>query len=132
MAMQLVKYPTPGAKLNFLQLVKIAYDAVNCTYMDQEFIRQTKGNYANIWSEGYECLFIKTRIRPVILARSILFHYLMDEEGGCKAIGKRFDVDHTTVLHGRSFINDVLSWKFDTQEKQAYQYFQRQVREQSN
>lgn len=123
LAFQLVKYPKFGQKLSFLQLVKVAYEAVDSTYMMQEFIRQTKDSYAAVWCEGYECLFRRTRIRPVILARSILFHYLMKTRGGCKSIAKRFDIDHTSVLHGRNFINDVIGWKFDAPEKDAYYAF---------
>jgi chromosomal replication initiation ATPase DnaA len=55
---------------------------------------------------------------------------MMTEHGGSKAIGKLLGgKDHTTVLHGRDTINDIISLKYDTIEKDAYRLFRQYLNE---
>jgi chromosomal replication initiation ATPase DnaA len=119
-----VKYPHPGQRPSFEQVVQAAYRAVDETIMLEPCIRQVRAAYDRIWTDGPGCIIARVKIRPVVFARQLVAHYMMTEHGGSKAIGKLLGgKDHTTVLHGRDTINDIISLKYDTIEKDAYRLF---------
>jgi hypothetical protein len=76
-----------------------------------------------ILAKGVESLKVKTRFRPVVTGRYLMYNYLTAIGYKAPVIAQIYNVDRTTVLHGNTQVAEMLTSKFDNDIKQAYIIF---------
>jgi len=80
-------------------------------------------------SLGVESIKMKTRFRPIVTGRYLMFNYLKSIGYSAQRIADIYNVDRTSVLHGCSAINSMLKSKFDNDMKDAYIEFSKLINE---
>ena len=108
-----------------------AFEAVMATYIDYmaqyRYSASHKSYIDNMLAAGDESLKIKTRFRPIVTGRYLMYNCLKSIGYSAPKIAKIYNSDRTSVLHGCEKINSMLKGKFDNDIKDAYILFNRLI-----
>jgi len=106
-----------------------AFEAVMDVYSDYlsqyRYSASHKRYIDEMLSQGAASLKIKTRFRPIVTARYLMYNYLIGLGYSAQKIAPLYNVDRTTVMHGNSQIQSMLKSRFDNDLKDAYIEFTR-------
>jgi chromosomal replication initiation ATPase DnaA len=99
----------PGIKGKFTTIATLG----NSQYIAEHVIN-TVSNYFRI---DRERVLGKSRLGRIVMCRQIIHWYLLNKGMQCTIVGKIFGKDHSTVLHSRKVINDMLNASYDNEYK---------------
>ena len=99
----------PGIKGKFTTIATLG----NSQYIAEHVIN-TVSNYFRIPREK---VLGTSRLGRIVMCRQIIHWYLLNKGMQCTIVGKIFGKDHSSVLHSRKVINDMLNASYDNEYK---------------